>query len=113
MKNWQPRKNTRKPIEPWRKKNGDLVTYEDGRLYDMRTDEQRREDTEDYRKWLFRRERSHVFTTMENFDAMTGVPSEQEYFRWKQTGKWDDKDGIIQEPLNLEYWHKMLCEPSF
>jgi len=110
---WRPRKYSRDPIEPMRNKKGELVMDKHGNPVDMRTDDQRREDTEDYRKWLFLRERSHVFTTMDNYDAATGVPTEQEYFRWKQTGKWDDKNGIIQEPLNLEYWHKMLCEPSF
>lgn len=108
-----PRKNTREPIKPWLKKNGDPVVYEDGRLYDMRTDEQRREDTEDYRKWLFLREKDHAFINMANYDAMTGVPSEQEYFRWKKTGLWDQKDGIIQEPLNLEYWHKIMVQDKF
>jgi len=110
---WQPRKNSRDPIEPWRKKNGDLVTYSDGRLYDMRSDDQRREDDEDYRKWQFMKGANNPFITMENYDAKTGVPSHEEHLRFKATGKWDDKNGIIQEDFNLEYWHKKLCEPSF
>jgi hypothetical protein len=113
MNQWRPRKYSREPVEPLRNKKGDIVLDKHGNPVDMRTDEQRREDTEDYRKWLFLREKDHAFINMKNYDAMTGVPSEQEYFRWKKTGLWDQKDGIIQEPLNIEYWHKIMVQDKF
>jgi len=111
--NWRPRKYKREIKAPLLNKKGEEVLDQHGRPVDQRTDDERREDTEDYRKWLFLREKDHAFINMANYDAMTGVPSEQEYFRWKATGKWDQKDGIIQEPLNLEYWHKIMVQDKF
>jgi len=111
--NWRPRKYKREIKAPLLNKKGEEVLDQHGRPVDQRTDDERREDTEDYRKWLFLREKDHAFINMANYDAMTGVPSEQEYFRWKKTGKWDQKDGIIQEPLNIEYWHKIMVQDKF
>jgi len=111
--NWRPRKYKREIKAPLLNKKGEEVLDQHGRPVDQRTDDERREDTEDYRKWLFLREKDHAFINMANYDAMTGVPSEQEYFRWKKTGLWDQKDGIIQEPLNLEYWHKIMVQDKF